>query len=145
MLFRSGMVAHRLPRRVTFSVCFVLVGAVSHVPFAMGLPLPVLVAGAVVAGGAAGALNPILGAVELERVPAFMRARVFGLLTAVAWAGMPIGGLLAGIAVDLAGLTVCFAVAGAVYVAVTLVPLRGGVWRLMERDAVALHVPARAG
>jgi MFS family permease len=128
-----GFVAHRVPRRVTFAVCFVVVGGPPNAAFALGAPLPVLVAVVALAGLAAGALNPILGAVQFERVPEHMRGRVFGLTNAGAWAGVPLGALLGGIAVDTIGFTVAFGIAAVLYTLVTLTPLTGGNWRLMER------------
>jgi MFS family permease len=137
-----GFVAHRVPRRVTFAVCFVLVGGPSNVAFALGAPLPVLVATTALAGLAAGALNPILGAVEFERVPAHMRGRVFGLLNAGAWAGVPVGALLGGIAVDTIGFGVAFGIMAVLYTLVTLTPLSGGTWRQMERSPRSPEAPA---
>jgi MFS family permease len=137
-----GFVAHRVPRRVTFAVCFVLVGGPSNVAFALGAPLPVLVATTALAGLAAGALNPILGAVEFERVPAPMRGRVFGLLNAGAWAGVPVGALLGGIAVDTIGFGVAFGIMAVLYTLVTLTPLSGGTWRQMERSPRSPEAPA---
>ncbi|WP_371812322.1 MFS transporter [Frigoribacterium sp. CFBP 8766] len=134
-----GFVAHRVPRRVTFALCFALAGGPSSLAFALGAPLPVLVAATALSGLAAGALNPILATVELERVPEHLRGRVFGLLNAGAWAGVPFGALLGGVAADTIGLTVAFGIVAAVYVAVTLTPLTGGSWRLMERGAVRLE------
>jgi MFS family permease len=137
-----GFVAHRVPRRVTFAVCFVLVGGPSNVAFALGAPLPVLVATTALAGLAAGALNPILGAVEFERVPAHMRGRVFGLLNAGAWAGVPVGALLGGIAVETIGFGVAFGIMAVLYTLVTLTPLSGGTWRQMERSPRPPDAPA---
>jgi MFS family permease len=137
-----GFVAHRVPRRVTFAVCFVLVGGPSNVAFALGAPLPVLVATTALAGLAAGALNPILGAVEFERVPAHMRGRVFGLLNAGAWAGVPVGALLGGIAVETIGFGVAFGIMAVLYTLVTLTPLSGGTWRQMERSPRSPDAPA---
>ena len=128
-----GFVAHRVPRRVTFAVCFTLAGGPASVAYALGAPLPVLVGTTALAGLAAGALNPILGTVELERTPEHMRGRVFGLINAGAWAGIPAGALLGGLAADTIGLGVAFGAVAVVYTAVTLVPLTGGSWRLMER------------
>ncbi|MDD7944738.1 MFS transporter [Microbacterium sp. NE2HP2] len=128
-----GFIAHRMPRRVTFALCFLVAGGPSSAVFALGAPFPVLVAAAGVSGLAAGALNPILGAVQLERVPAPMRGRVFGLLNAGTWAGVPLGALLGGIAADGLGLFASFGIVAIVYTVVTTTPLTGGAWRLMER------------
>ena len=48
----------------------------------------------------AGPLNPIIGAVEFERIPPNMRGRVFGAITAGAWLAMPFGMLLGGLLTD---------------------------------------------
>lgn len=128
-----GFVAHRVPRRVTFAICFALAGGPSSAAFALGAPLPVLVAVTALQGLAAGAINPILGTVELERVPEHMRGRVFGLINAGAWAGMPFGALLGGIAADTIGLGIAFGIVAVLYTLVTLSPLAGGAWRQMER------------
>jgi len=129
-----GFVAHRVPRRVTFSLCFVLAGGPSSAAFAFGAPLPLLVAATALSGLAAGALNPILGTVELERVPEHMRGRVFGMINAGAWAGIPFGALLGGIAADTIGLALAFGLIAVLYTLATLTPLTGGSWRLMERQ-----------
>jgi MFS family permease len=128
-----GFIAHRVPRRLTFVACFTLAGGPSSLAFALGAPLPVLVAATALSGLAAGALNPILGTVQLERTPEHLRGRVFGLVTAGAWAGIPAGALLGGVAADTIGLTVAFGIVAVVYTTVTLAPLTGGHWRLMER------------
>lgn len=135
-----GFVAHRAPRRVTLAMCFALVGGPSSAAFAFGAPLPVLVALTALSGLAAGAINPILGVVQLERVPEHMRGRVFGLINAGAWAGVPFGALIGGIAADTIGLPMAFGVIAVVYTLVTLSPLTGGVWRQMERRPVAATV-----
>lgn len=132
-----GFVAHRVDRRVTLAVCFALAGGPSSAAFALGSPLPVLVAVTAVAGLAAGSLNPILGTVELERVPDHMRGRVFGLVNAGAWAGVPFGALLGGIAADTIGLSWAFGIIAVAYTVVTLSPLLGGSWRQMEKRPAA--------
>ena len=129
-----GFVAHRVPRRVTFSLCFLLAGGPSSAAFAFGAPLPLLVAATALSGLAAGALNPILGTVELERVPEHMRGRVFGMINAGAWAGIPFGALLGGIAADTIGLALAFGLIAVLYTLATLTPFTGGSWRLMERQ-----------
>ena len=133
-----GFVAHRVPRRVTFAICFALAGGPSSVALAFGAPLPILIAAIALSGLAAGAINPILGTVELERVPEHMRGRVFGLINAGAWAGVPFGALLGGIAADTIGLGWSFGIIAVVYTLVTLSPLAGGAWRQMERRPEAV-------
>ncbi|WP_233199135.1 MFS transporter [Cryobacterium sp. M23] len=133
-----GFVAHRVPRRVTLAVCFALAGGPSSAAFAVGAPLPALVAMTALSGLAAGAINPILGAVEFERVPEHMRGRVFGLINAGAWSGVPFGALLGGIAADTIGLSLAFGIVAIVYTLVTLSPLSGGAWRHMERRPVVM-------
>jgi MFS family permease len=132
-----GFVAHRVPRRVTFAVCFALAGGPSSAAFALGAPLPVLVGMTALSGLAAGAINPILGTVQLERIPEHLRGRVFGLINAGAWAGVPFGALLGGIAADTIGLAVAFGGIAIAYTLVTLSPLTGGAWREMERQTVS--------
>jgi len=134
-----GFVAHRMPRRITLVVCFALAGGPSSAAFALGAPLPVLVAMTALAGFAAGSLNPILGAVELERVPTHMRGRVFGLINAGAWAGVPFGALLGGVAADTIGLSLAFGIVAVIYTVVTLTPLTGGAWKQMERRVQPEH------
>ena len=132
-----GFVAHRVPRRVAFALCFALAGGPSSAAFAFGAPLPVLVALTALSGLAAGAINPILGTVELERIPEQLRGRVFGLINAGAWAGVPFGALLGGVAGDTIGLPLAFGIVAVLYTLITLSPLSGGTWRQMERGAVA--------
>jgi len=71
-----------------------------------------------------------------------MRGRVFGLTNAGAWAGVPLGALLGGIAVETVGFTVAFGVVAVVYTLATLTPLTGGNWRLMERASPAAPTAA---
>ncbi|WP_299306298.1 MFS transporter [uncultured Brachybacterium sp.] len=127
-----GYIAHRLPRRVPFALCFTIAGSYALAP-ALGFHVPGMIGAAAICGLAAGALNPIIGAAQFERVPANLRARVFGLVTACAWAGMPLGGLVGGLGAELLGVRTTFAVIATIYIVVSLTPLLGGAWRLMER------------
>jgi MFS family permease len=127
-----GFIAHKLPRRAPFIICYTLVACSSLGP-ALGLSTGWLVGTFVLSGLAAGAINPIIGVIELERIPPHLRARVLGLITAGAWAGMPLGGLLGGISANTIGLTTTFTIVFITYITTTLTPLRGGPWKLMER------------
>ncbi len=130
----------RLPRRLTFGVGFVLAGAPRFVALALASSIsPVL--GVIVLGGlGAGVLNPILGAVEFERIPRDLQARVFGATNAVAWVGMPFGGLLAGLAVDHVGLRAALWIVAAAYGLTTLVPFVFPAWKGLDD-----HGPAGTG
>ena len=123
----------RLPRRWTFGICFLVLGAPRCLVFAFVHHLPTVVVVVLVTGIAAGALNPILGAVAYERIPADLLARVFGAVGALAWAGIPLGGLVAGALVPPLGLSGAFVAMGAIYFLATLAPFFGASWRQMDR------------
>jgi MFS family permease len=127
-----GVVGHRLPRRLTFAAAFTLAGGPVYFAYAADLPLAGLLSLSVLSGFCAGAVNPIIGVVKLERVPAGMRARVYGLLNAGCWAAMPLGSLLAGLAVDHLSLRTTLIAVGSGYTLITLIPLLGGPWREMD-------------
>ncbi len=136
-----AVVSTRLPRRTTFLVCFLLCGAPRYVAMGLGAPLGVVVLVAVVGGLAAGALNPILAAVELERIPAAKRARVLAAMTAIGYGGIPLGGLMAGALIATVGLEAALFACGAVYFAATLAPL-GRTWRAMDRRPAVMETTA---
>jgi MFS family permease len=92
-------VGHRLPRHATFVAAFVLTGFRFWV-YAIYPPLAVLIVTTFITSIGAGPLNPIIGAVEFERIPPSIRGRVFGAVTAGAWIAMPMGMLLGGILTD---------------------------------------------
>ena len=89
-------IGHRLPRYATFVTAFVLTGFRFWV-YAMYPPLSVLIVTTFITSIGAGPLNPIIGAVEFERIPSPLRGRVFGAITAGAWVAMPLGMLLGGV------------------------------------------------
>jgi hypothetical protein len=79
-------------------------------------------------------VNPVIGLLLFERTPAALQARVFGLVTATAWAGLPLGGLLAGWAVTAIGLRPALLVTSAAYLMVALTPvIRHRTWRVINR------------
>lgn len=90
---------HRLPRHATFVAAFVLTGFRFWV-YALYPPVWVLIVVTLITSIGAGPLNPIIGAIEFERIPPQMRGRVFGAITAGAWIAMPLGMLLGGILTD---------------------------------------------
>jgi MFS family permease len=127
------VLAPKLPRYWAFTICF-LVGGSPHM-FVMAASDDVTTVAAVLlaTGVMCAAINPVLSAVSYERIPRHLQARVLGLLRATAWAGIPIGGLLGGLVVEVLGLTGALLLTGTLYLAVTLVPLLSPIWRQIDR------------
>lgn len=131
-------IAHRLPRRITFAICFLVAGAPRFFLLAWADSLVVIVTVVAVTSVSIGAINPLLGAAEFERIPERMRARVLGAVGSLAWAGIPVGGLLAGWLVTGVGITWALIAFGATYLVATLFPFFQPAWRLMDRDRTRL-------
>ncbi|MFG3055950.1 MFS transporter [Kitasatospora sp. NPDC048239] len=129
----AAAVAHRLPRRTVFFAGFLLCGAPRFLVLALDGPIWTVLAVFAVGGFGAGFLNPILGAITFERVPRHLLGRVGALGDSLAWAGIPLGGLLAGSAVALSGLVPALLVAGGLYFATTAVAGLRPEWREMDR------------
>ena len=132
--------AARLPRYATYLVAFLLVSSPRFLVLALGAPLWVVLGVFALGGFASGFINPILGAVEFERIPAPMLGRVSSLFSSMAWSLMPLGGLLGGILVDHVGITAALVGVGAAYLLVTLTPALDRTWRELDRRP---EVPAR--
>lgn len=133
-----------LPRYRTYVVMFLIAGAPRFVVMAVESPVWAVFAVTIVAGAAAGFLNPILGAVILERIPAPLMGRVSSLNTAICWSLMPLGGILGGIAVATLGLSPALLLAGAAYFVTTMAPTRVPSFRAMDREPrnPSVKVPA---
>ncbi|MFD7695893.1 MFS transporter [Streptomyces sp. NPDC059805] len=128
----AAMAAHRLRRRAVFLTGFLLAGAPRFLILASDAPLGAVLAVFAVSGFGAGFLNPVIGAVLLERVPRRMLGRVNAL--GDAWAGIPLGGALAGAAVASAGLAPVLIVCGSVYFLTTNLAGLRPEWRDMDRS-----------
>ena len=87
----------------------------------------------VIAGIAAGPLNPIMGTIQYERIPADLRGRVFGAITAGAYLAMPFGILMAGFALDRIGIQWVLIALGAAYLVTTLSLLINPAIREMDK------------
>ncbi|KRE98855.1 MFS transporter permease [Nocardioides sp. Soil777] len=133
-----------LPRYRTYVVAFLVAGAPRFVVMALESPLWAVLAVTVVAGAASGFLNPILGAVILERIPAPLMGRVSSLNTAICWSLMPLGGVLGGLAVTAVGVSPALLIAGAAYLVTTMAPTRVPSFRAMDRAPVSAGTSAPA-
>ncbi len=131
----------RLPRFRTYVLAFLVAGAPRFVVMAMEAPVWAVLAVIAVAGVASGFLNPILGAVILERIPAPLLGRVSSLNSAICWSLMPLGGILGGLAVAGLGVSPALLVAGLVYLVTTMAPARVPSFRAMDRAAPAAAAP----
>ena len=138
----------RMPRYRTYLVAFVICGAPRFAVMAFDVSVGWVLVVAVAGGFASGFLNPILGAVEYERIPVPLVGRVTSLTTAMCFALMPLGGLLGGALIGAVGLTAAMLAVGAAYFLVTMLPAVDPAWRAMDerpaRDPSSAQVaPAR--
>ncbi|MFD8672509.1 MFS transporter [Streptomyces seoulensis] len=138
----AAMVAHRLRRRAVVLIGFLLAGAPRFLILAVDVRLGVVLAVMAVSGFGAGFLNPVLGAVLVERVPRRMLGRVNALGDSLAWAGIPLGGLLAGAAVASAGFVPVLLTCGAAYFLTTNLAGLRPEWRDMDSTR-ARHGPGK--
>ncbi|UZI28348.1 MFS transporter [Streptomyces sp. VB1] len=129
----AAMAAHRLRRRLVVLGGFLLAGAPRFLALAADAPLGAVLAVFAVSGFGAGFINPVLGAVLVERVPRRMLGRVNALGDSLSWSGIPLGGLLAGAAVSAVGLTPVLLACGAAYFLTTNLTGLRPEWRAMDR------------
>jgi MFS family permease len=109
----------RLPRHAVFVFGFVLT-SLRFFLYAMYPPLWVTLVFVVLFSMGAGPLNPIIGAVEYERVPKNMRGRVGGAIGAGAWSAMPLGMLAGGVLTEQFGVHPMLIGLGVIYFITTL-------------------------
>jgi MFS family permease len=132
-----GWLGTKLPRFITFVSMFMLVSLRFFV-LAFNPPLWVLLASTFLLCVGAGPLNPIIYAVEYERIPAEMRGRVFGIVTAGAWIAMPLSELAAGFLVNSVGTKPVIIGCGVIYVAATASMIVMPSMRGMNRSAAVV-------
>lgn len=131
--FVAAAYGARLPRFKTYVVAFLVTGLPRFVLFALGVPWWAILAMCVVGGCASGFLNPVLGAVQFERIPSHLVGRVTALSSALCWSLMPLGGVLGGVLVTGVGLEPAMLVIGACYLVATMAPAFLPRFREMDR------------
>jgi MFS family permease len=134
----------RLPRFATYLVAFLVTGLPRFVLFALGVPLWLVLAMCVIGGASSGFLNPVLGAVQFERIPREMVGRVTSLSSALCWSLMPFGGVLGGVLVSGIGLSPALWVVGTAYFVTTMAPALVPSFRGMDRRQQAPAEPVAA-
>nr|BBH90355.1 MFS transporter [Thermosporothrix sp. COM3] len=132
-----GAIGHRLPRRLTFGLCFCIGGGLRFLAMAFVPNMWFLTIAHAFMGLALGPLNPLLSTILYERVPENMRARVFGVLAAGSSIGIPVGELLSGYLVNGVGIQNSLIITGSIYMLVTLSLLVNPKLRAMDRSVEA--------
>lgn len=133
--------APRLPRRATYAIGFLVTGAPRYVALALIGSLSPVLAVIFFSGLGAGGINPIVGAIEYERVPRHLQARVLGAVGASAWVGIPFGSLAGGLVVSFVGVRVALVSAAIVYGFATLPPFLFPIWRQMDARSPTQRAP----
>jgi MFS family permease len=130
-----------LPRYSALVFGYFVGGAPRFLIFALTDDLTVIVVVTFVSGMAMCSVNPTIGAVIYQRVPGPMLARAGGIIMAIAMAGIPLGGVLAGVVVEQLGFVNGVLLSSLLYFAVTLTPVvRHRVWR--ELNDAGARAPA---
>lgn len=127
-------VAPKVPRFAAFAGGFLVAGSPRFLVPAVTDELWPVYAVAFVAGLSIAGVNPIIGALQYELVPAALRARVLGLTSALSWGGIPLGSLVGGWAVQSFGLRPGWFIFGALYLLATLAPFVQPAWRGLDRQ-----------
>jgi MFS family permease len=125
--------ADRLPRYSTYLIAFLVCGAPRFWVLAFESPMWAVLAVCVAGGFASGFINPVLGAVVFERIPDHLVGRVSALNAALCWSLIPLGGVIGGVLIGGAGLTVAMLASGAAYFAITMLPALQPHWREMDK------------
>lgn len=131
----AAMIGHRLPRRTVYLVGFLVGGAPRFVVLALGAPLWLVLGVHAVVGLGLGFVNPIIGAVQFERIPPGLLGRVRTLGHALAWSGIPFGGVVGGGLIALVGLSPALLVLGGCYLVATTLPGLRKEWAELNRPA----------
>jgi MFS family permease len=137
-----GWAGARLPRRPTFALSLLIAGAVRPLVLAAGVPFGAALAVIALSGIACGPINPLLNVVQFERIPVRLRVRVLGAIAAGQFAGMPLGGLLAGFLTESAGLTAALLTFAALYVLASSPPFLSRSWKQINVAAPQPGAPA---
>lgn len=120
---------NRMPRYSTYAIGFLVGGSPIFFALAISGALPPVLVVGVLSGLATGALNPIIGAVAYERVPARLQARVLGAFRSSAWIGIPFGSLLGGALTEGTGLATALLLTGSAMLVTTLAPFVFPAWQ----------------
>jgi MFS family permease len=119
----ASAIGDRIPRKLIFTLAFLIAGAPRFIAMASDAPVWALMAVYAVGGIGAGFINPVLGAIRAERIPSHLLGRVNSLSNATCWLGVPLGGVAAGAAIAAIGLAPALLAGGAIYLIATMSPV----------------------
>jgi hypothetical protein len=132
-------VLRRYPMLVTG---YLIGGAPRFLVLALRDNLTVVVVVWLVSGVAMASLNPTVAAMIYHRTPKKMLARVGGIITAVAFGGVPLGGIIGGLLVESQGLANAILIATAAYFVASMSPVIGyRLWREIDDSATKPKQP----
>lgn len=115
-------ISPKLPMYQTFMLGALLAGAPRLLVLGLTHEVVVVCVVTFLSGLAMAAVNPVIGAMLYERVPPELQTRAFGVCTAVTFTGIPIGGVLGGLAVTGLGIDPAILVAGVLCLLATAAP-----------------------
>ncbi|MEU4422518.1 MFS transporter, partial [Actinoplanes sp. NPDC024001] len=118
----------RLPRRRTYLAAVIISGPTRLIVLALGWPPEAVIAVWLLAGLGSGVFNPLLETVQIEMTPAELRGRVLTLIGALAWVGIPVGGLLGAGLLTAVGLPAALWICGLAYLAAVVHPGNRVAW-----------------
>ncbi|WP_233625524.1 MFS transporter [Actinoplanes sp. ATCC 53533] len=118
----TARLSDRLPRRGVYLIAVIVAGPTRIAALAADWPPEAVIAVWGLAGLGAGVFNPIVEAVQIESVPAELRGRVLTLINALAWAGIPVGGLVGAGLLATAGLPAAAGVCAIAYLVAVCYP-----------------------
>lgn len=115
------VLAPKLRMYQAFMLGAALAGAPRLLVLGVSHELVIVCAVTFVSGVAMAAVNPVIGAMLYQRIPPEVQTRAFGVCTAITFTGVPIGGVLGGLAVAGFGLTPAIVVGGSLCATLTAV------------------------
>ncbi len=115
--------AERIPPYRAFVIGALIGGAPRLLTMGLSDEVWLVVSVSFLCGIANASLNPVIGVTLYTRVPPELQTRVFGVIGAITFAGIPVGSLLGGWSVALIGLRPALLLAGVLFLLATLIPV----------------------
>lgn len=115
--------AERIPPYRAFVIGALIGGAPRLLTMGLSQEVWLVVSVSFLCGIATASLNPVIGVTLYTRVPPQLQTRVFGVIGAITFAGIPVGSLLGGWSVALVGLRPALLLAGGLFLLATLIPV----------------------